>query len=392
MLAMETREVIKREIQTILNAGGPRGSQQTEKVRSLLRQGKGLDGNVASEREQRHLAIFDRALRHGIKHMADRDRAQFDTFQKERREMSDTDGGAFPGSPNSFLVPALFEQQVWQMMRQTDRLFDPDVVTFITSDRGGPMSVPMLDDTSSEASVIAQGQQTTQREPETLGQLSFDTATTWESGLWKVSRSLMADSAVDIPDLFASTSATRFRRGIGKSFVTTLLNAATLGAVANGSASNDGIGGPVGTDDLHALLDAVDPEYLSSPKARWLMSFKTYQSLLLQIKDKQGRPILREMYNEVGEPMLLGRPIALCPAMASVSTTFSSPPQTVIPIAVGDLSRFVVRVAGPMRIVRMDERFAEVFQVGFESFVRADAGLMVTAGSDSPVKYLTTLA
>jgi hypothetical protein len=78
------------------------------------------------------------------------------------------------------------------------------------------------------------------------------------------------------------SDATRFRRGIGKSLVTTLLNAATLGAVANGTSDTDGIGDgrTCGFGDLHALLESVDPEYLASPKARWLMSFKNLPNAL----------------------------------------------------------------------------------------------------------------
>jgi HK97 family phage major capsid protein len=112
----------------------------------------------------------------------------------------------------------------------------------------------------------------------------------------------------------------------------------------------------------------------------------------LAVKDRQSRPVIAEQYNAGGEPLLLGLPVAICPSMPSMSATTSSPQQSVTPIAVGDMGRLVVRVAGGMRIVRMDERWAELFQVGFESFVRADAGLMVTPGSDSPIKYLTTAA
>lgn len=373
------------------------GSQRAkvEVSQRLLKIAESFDSDSAhkQERERDHMRVFDRALRTGLKFMQGRDREVFDRFQAERRDMSDSTGGAYPGSPSSFFVPVSYERYVWQMMKQVDKLFDPDIVSFITTDRGGPMSLPLLDDTSSEATVIGQGQQTVQQEPATLGQLSFGICPTWQSGMWKASRSLMEDNAVDIPDLFASTSATRFRRGIGKSLVTTLLDAASLGVVAQGSASTDGAGGPntVGVDDLHQLLNSVNAEYLASPKCRWLMNFSTYQTLL-QIKDLQKRPVLREQYNADGEPMLLGRPVALCPSMASMSSTVSSPQEAVIPIALGDLSRFVVRVARGMRIVRLDEREAEYFRVLFESFARVDSGLILTAGSDSPVKYLTTAA
>jgi HK97 family phage major capsid protein len=73
-----------------------------------------------------------------------------------------------------------------------------------------------------------------------------------------------------------------------------------------------------------------------------------------------------------------------------MSSTISSPQVQLTPIAVGDLGRFVVRVAGPLRMIRLDERFAEYFQVGFEAFLRADGQLALTPGSDSPIKYMVT--
>jgi HK97 family phage major capsid protein len=375
----------------------PYGSQRAKVSvsQSLLKIAEGFDSDASHKREKdrEHMRIFDYALRHGVKLMSRDERARFDRFQAERRDMSDTGGGAYPASANGFFTPALFDQQVWQMMRQTDRLFDPDVVSFVTTDKGGPLSVPMLDDTTSAASVLAQNQQTVQQEPPVLGQLSFGVTPTFQSGLWKVSRSLVEDNAVDIPGLFAATSATRFRRGIGTSLVTTLLNAATLGAVANGTSDTDGVGDGrgAGFGDLHALLQSVDTAYIVSPKCRWLMNFNTYTSLL-KIKDRNSRPVIREQYNADGEPMLLGLPVAICPSMPSMSATTSSPQQSVAPIILGDLGRLMVRVVGAMRIAVLDERWAEFFQIGFESFVRADAGLMVTAGSDSPIKYLQTAA
>jgi HK97 family phage major capsid protein len=376
------------------NHGSPRA--KVEVSQRLLRIAEGFDSDSAhkQEREREHMRVFNRALRTGLKFMQGRDREAFEAFQQERRDMSDSLGGAYPGSPASFFVPVAFEQHVWQMMKQVDRLFDPEIVTFLRTDKGGPMSVPMLDDTESAASVIQQGQSTVQQEPATLGQLSFGICPTWQSGMWKVSRSLMEDNAVNIPDLFASTSAKRFRRGIGKSLVTTLINAATLGRVAQGSASTDGQGSinTVGIDDLHALLSSLDPEYLASPKCRWVMNWSTYQALL-QVKDLQKRPVLVEQYNADGEPVLLGRPVAICPSMASMSPTISSPQESVIPIALGDLSRFVVRVvSGSMRIIRLEERWAESFQLGFESYARVDSGVMVTGNASSPVQYLQTAA
>jgi len=224
-----------------------------------------------------------------------------------------------------------------------------------------------------------------------LGQLSFGTTPTWRSGVCKVSMELDTDSGINLDGLFAKAFATRFQRGIGKSNVNTLLSAATLGATATGSATNTGgveTGATTcGTDDLHALLSSLNEEYLASPKCYWAMRFKTYQALM-SIKDKQGRPCLVEQYNTAGEPILLGKPVAYCPSMPAIGTGNK-------PIALGDFSRFIVRLAGDLRVQRQSERWIEQGLFGFEGFLRADAGLQVTSlplasppYSDSPIKYL----
>ncbi len=352
------------------------------------------DADAKRQRDEEHMKLFNRALRNGTKLWNQRDLEQFNRFQIERRDMSDTaPSGAYPASTNGFFVPMAFEEMVWQMLAATDKLFDESFVTFLRSDNARPLSQPQLDNTSSAAVVRPQGQAITIAEPPIIGQLSFPTASSWTSNMWRISRSLLEDNAVDIPGLFAATSAVRFRRGIGKANVATLLNAATLGWEAIGSSTTDGTGGPetCGIDNLHSLLASVNAEYLASPKAAWLMNFSTYQSLL-QVKDMQKRPVLVEQYDADGNPLLFGKRVAICPSMPSMSSTTSSPQLTRTPIAVGDLGRFLVRVAGGMRIVRADERFAEYFQIGFESFVRTDALLNVTTGSDSPIKYLTTAA
>jgi len=394
--ASESSGLIGQVVRDVMSKNYASQRSKVQVAQSLLKIAANFDddADVRLQRQQEHMQLFERVvLRTQPAMMSDRDRDRLNAFGAERRDMQDTAGGAYPGSTTAFEVPVLFEAKVWEMMKAVDPLFDEDVVTFLRSDKGGPMSIPALDDTSSAATVIAQSESVVQAEPVTIGQLSFAVTSTWSSGLWKISRSLLADSGIPIPDLFAQTAATRFRRGIGASFVDTLLDAASLGWVAQGSSSTDGIGleNTIGVDDLHELLASVNTEYLSSPKCKWLMNFSTYQALL-RVKDRQARPVLRENYNAAGEPILLGKPVAICPSMPSMSSTISSPAVSVAPVIVGDLSRLICRVAGPMRLVRIDERFAEYFQTAFESFVRADAGLMVTEGSDAPIKYLTTAA
>jgi HK97 family phage major capsid protein len=271
------------------------------------------------------------------------------------------------------------------MLKAIDRLFDEAVVTKIDTDAGGPAEIPNMDDTGSAASVVSQGQQDVEEDPRALGQLSFLTCPQWRSGIIKVSREFYKDSAIDLLPFFARSFAVRFARGIGAANVATMLSSATLGVIAAGSSSNDGSGATgansIGLIDLEGLLAAVDSAYLASPKCFWAMSFSTLTKLW-GVKDKQGHNILPVQYNALGEPLLYGLRVAVCPSMPSIGAGNT-------PIALGDFGRFIVRgVKNSMRVARFDERWAEYFQVGFEAFLRADAGLAVTPGSPSPIQYI----
>jgi HK97 family phage major capsid protein len=52
----------------------------------------------------------------------------------------------------------------------------------------------------------------------------------------------------------------------------------------------------------------------------------------------------------------------------------------------GDLSKYIVRTVKDMRVLRLVERYADYYQVGFQLFVRADGDLL-NAGTN-PVKHL----
>jgi HK97 family phage major capsid protein len=104
----------------------------------------------------------------------------------------------------------------------------------------------------------------------------------------------------------------------------------------------------------------------------------------MRVKDKQGRPVFAEQYNAVGEPILLGKRVAYCPSMPAIGLSNK-------PIALGDFGRFIIRVVKDMQVQRLGETFAEFLQVGYQAFLRADAGLQVTTG-DSPIKFLQNAA
>lgn len=291
-----------------------------------------------------------------------------DSLPDERRALAvgtDAAGG--------YLVPQSFADQVFVAMKGYDPLFDESVVTVIETVNGNACPVPLADDTSASATVIGENAQLNTATDVTFDQLLLAKASSWKTSMVKVSLELLQDSGFDIETLLASAFAVRLARGIGASFYTTLIGAATKGVDAGASA--------ITPDNLFDLLDSVDEAYLASPKCGWLMRRSTL-TYLRKLKDTSGASYFPLDRDANGRFLLLDFPVHIAPSVAAIGTGNKS-------VAFGDLSYFVSRrVRDSVKVRPFRETYAENAQVGFCAYVRANAGLAKASTADSPVKYL----
>jgi HK97 family phage major capsid protein len=280
-----------------------------------------------------------------------------------------------------FLIPAgYFRDRIFSMLKATDRLFDPSVVTFYESDNGNALSVPMLDDTEVSAAIVGENAHSTEAEITTVDRLQLAKVPTWRSKQIIWSMELLQDSAFPAEDVISAAIAQRFQRGIGAANVTTLLSAATSGATSVAPTT-------VGITDLLNLMGSIDHSYVSNPKCFWAMQFSTLIGIL-QLKDSAGRNLVHPRIDAQGNFLLLEKPVALCPSVPSVAASSKS-------VLFGDFSRMFVRVVrGSLKLMRYQEAagLAENGLFAFEGFVRSNSGLLVASGADSPIKYLTQAA
>jgi HK97 family phage major capsid protein len=302
----------------------------------------------------------------------------------EKRQAEQRDMNVATDSAGGLFVPTGIAAQVMSAMKAYDRLFDSDVITIVESPHGNQWAYPLSDDTSATASIAAEDTQDTEIDPQP-DSLVLPKAPTWRTGMVKVSLELAQDSAFPIDEYVSKNFGPQLARGIGAANVAALMSKASQGAIASGSASNDGSGATgansVGTDDLYALMASVNPAYLASPQCGWLMSFATLIKLLT-LKDKQGRPIIPPASNESGDFVLLTKPVYICPGMDSIATGKK-------PIAFGAMNYFVMRVVkGGIAVQRFTERYIDQGQLAYRAFMRANGGLGKAASADSPVKYL----
>jgi HK97 family phage major capsid protein len=280
-----------------------------------------------------------------------------------------------------YFVPAgYFRDRIFTSLKATDRLFDESVVTLFESNDGNVLTVPMEDDTETSAAIVSENAQSSEGEITTVDRLQLAKAPTWRSKQIVWSLELLQDSAFPAETVIADAIAKRFQRGIGAANVTTLLSAATSGAT---SAS----GAAVSIDDLYNLMASVNPAYLASPKCYWAMQFSTLISIL-KLKDSAGRYQIHPRTDAQGNFLLLERPVALCPSVPSVAVNSKS-------VLLGDFSRFFVRtVKNSLKLMKYSETPGLVDNglFAFEGFCRANSGLLVPSGADSPIKYLTQAA
>ena len=121
-------------------------------------------------------------------------------------------------------------------------------------------------------------------------------------------------------------------------------------------------------DELVDLTDSLDPAYLSTGNARFMMS-QAARKVLRKLKDSQNRPLW--------EPSLqAGTPDTLMGYGLSLNNYMSAPAAGVKSIGFGDIREaYVIRDVSDFALLRLSERYADYLQVGFLGFQRSDGTL-----------------
>jgi HK97 family phage major capsid protein len=240
---------------------------------------------------------------------------------------------------------------------------------------GNNYDMPVVNDTGNSGEIISENSQYNSLDA-TFSKVTLG-AYKYTSKLVNISIELLQDSAIDVPSMLGELlgerlgriQASHFATGNGTSQPQGLITGASAGVTAASATA-------IAVDDLLGLVHSLDRAY--RPSASFVMS----DSVLLAIrklKDSYGRPIFTESYI-VGEPdRLFSYPIVI---NNYHPTSIATGAKTVV---FGDLSRFVVRDALDVKLVRLDERFADLGQVAFVAIMRTDAKVLVS----SAVKLLT---
>jgi len=263
--------------------------------------------------------------------------------------------------------------------------------TTLRTGTGASLPIPTVDGTTRRGQILAENTSAA------VGDIAFGQVTLgahkYTSDMVLVSIELLQDTAIDIVGYIGRELGERLGR-IYNQHATVNSTTATgpIGLIASGTiigstavitASSTGFR----LSELIDLEHAVDPAYRRN--GRFTFHDDTLK-ILKQMTDGQGRPIWLPGVTTSAPDMLLGYPYTINQDMPTVSGSTTAGEGLRRAIAFGDLSNYWWREVMAIDLLRLDERYANVGQVAFLAFSRADGRPVIagtTAGSGA-YKYL----
>ena len=306
-----------------------------------------VEANQSSPKESRS-QIFGQYLRTGLNSLNPEQRAQLTS--------SDSAGG--------FLVPEGFSgvlDVATEFTGQVER-----VAKKLDTASGNPLDYPTVDDTSNDAAIATEGAATSETDM-TFGNVAFSSYN--YTSLVRVSKQLIDDAGFNLDSFLVEALGERIARktnadfstGDGSSKPKGIVEESTLGATC-------ATGGSLVAQDVLNLIHSVDPSYRN--KASFgLMCHGNIMALLqkLGVGSSNDFPIFIPGM-AAGEPdKLFGYNVYYNNDMASaVSGTNKF-------LIAADFDKYVVRRAGGVNMIRLNERYMDEMEIGYLVSARRDA-------------------
>jgi HK97 family phage major capsid protein len=301
----------------------------------------------------------------------------------EKRDLSLT------GASGGFTVPQGFLATLIETQRAYGAFLNPGLATILETETGNPIPVPLEDDTSNVAAIVAEAASLTTSTDAAFTNLTLGAFT--YRALVRVSLELLQDSAFDLEAYIARKLGIRLGRGFN-AHATTGTNSGQPQGVFNASVgASIGFTAATGNTTAFPYLALVGTEHSLDPayraNARWMFNDVVLQGLKNQL-DSQNRPIWMPDYavaNGAAGQAFPGRVLGYeytinqdAPVMAANARC----------VGFGDFSSYMVRRVRNMMLIRADQRFIDQGQIGFYLFARLDgkyANPTATA-SRSPIR------
>lgn len=312
------------------------------------------------EKEKQYRSIFGKYLRYGGRGLTNSEQA----ILMEKRG---TDPQTTTNSQGGFTIPQGFSNELEIRMKYFGEMLNR--ARIFNTETGNQIEWPTVDDTAALGSILTETAGAAAVNDMTFAQVLLD-AYTYTTGIVKVSVQLAQDTAFDLESFILDAFAERLGRiinqhattGTGSSQPNGFVTAATVGTTAAAVAA-------ITRNELVDLQHSVDIAYRNN--AIWMFNDSTLAAIKkLSFGSGDDRPLWQEgsIVNDV-PATLEGRPYSVNNDMADIGAAAK-------PVAFGDFSKYVIRLAGDTVFVRMDERYMDELKVGFIAYRRMDGELI----------------
>lgn len=252
-----------------------------------------------------------------------------------------------------------------------------DVSTVLRTKTGANLPIPTSDDTSNEGALLAENTIAVEKDTE-FGQLVLG-AFKFTSKKVLISRELFQDSNEDLGAFMFTALGERLARAVNRYATTGSGSSQPNGIVTAATASGVALAAKTPTYlELVATEASVDPAYRSG--AGWMFHDTELQEIKKIVETTTGRPIWLPNMAGGAPDTILGYKYTINQHMDVASATGSGKS-----ILFGQLKKYLFREVQDITVMKLEELYAEYYQVAFVGFARMDGDLL-DAGTH-PVKY-----
>lgn len=258
-----------------------------------------------------------------------------------------------------------------------------EVAQIVRTDSGAELPIPTGNDTTNTGRILNENTSVTETDA-TVGARVLK-AYMYSSDLVRVSFQLLQDAAFDIETWLGGLLGERIGRITNTHFTTGVGVDEPRGITLDSVQGRQGATGQTTTvtfDDLIILEHAVNIAYRRRPGVRWMMHDQTLREIR-RLKDGEGRFLWQPGVGTGAPDTILGYRYVINNDVATMAAS-------AIAVVFGALDKYMIRDVSGIRLLRLEERYADVGQVAFVAFSRHD-GALIDAGTN-PVQHYANAA
>lgn len=297
-------------------------------------------------------------------------------------QQSTTDGSG------GYTIPQGFQAELERAMLAYGGMLEASRIWRTAS--GNVVDWPKINDTANRAYLLSEaGNAETSAVKLTDAQQQFE-AYKITSGMLRLSSEIVQDSAFNMIQEVGSFLTERMQRGINY-YATVGTGSSqprgiTIGAAHGPNTGNDTV---LDAQDLINLEHEVDPSYRVN--ARFMFHDTVVKELKrLSVASSPAYPIWLPSFRDGQPATVLGYPYSINQDMAQFTYNSGSANDNAKIALFGNFQKYIIRLVGSMRMVRLVERFGDTDEIALCAFWRIDSDLL-EAGTH-PVKYLRVSA